>query len=78
MLSLPLETRSSSPISLFCMKLGSVGTELRIAKGGYTPGEDIHLNLRIQNQSRRSLRGLGVRLCQIVTYRFVNGINSYQ
>lgn len=68
-LSLPLETRSTHPVSLFCMKMGTVTAELRVEKGGYTPGENMRINLRVQNGSRRSLRGLAIRLCQNVTYR---------
>jgi hypothetical protein len=69
-LSLPLETRSTQPISLFCMKLGTIQTELRVAKGGYTPGEAIRVTLNIQNSSRRSIRNVAICLCQIVNYRF--------
>uniref|UniRef100_A0A1I8BYM8 Arrestin_C domain-containing protein n=1 Tax=Meloidogyne hapla TaxID=6305 RepID=A0A1I8BYM8_MELHA len=49
--------------------MGTMQTELRVAKGGYTPGEAIRVSLNIQNGSRRSIRNLAICLCQIVNYR---------
>nr|CAD2140103.1 unnamed protein product [Meloidogyne enterolobii]CAD2187743.1 unnamed protein product [Meloidogyne enterolobii] len=51
------------------MKLGTIQTELRVAKGGYTPGEAIRVSLNIKNGSRRSVRNVAICLCQIVNYR---------
>uniref|UniRef100_A0A915P2H8 Arrestin C-terminal-like domain-containing protein n=1 Tax=Meloidogyne floridensis TaxID=298350 RepID=A0A915P2H8_9BILA len=51
------------------MKLGIIQTELRVAKGGYTPGEAIRVSLNIKNGSRRSVRNVAICLCQIVNYR---------
>jgi len=52
------------------MKLGTIQTELRVAKGGYTPGEAIRVSLNIKNGSRRSVRNVAICLCQIVNYRY--------
>uniref|UniRef100_A0A914I6J9 Arrestin C-terminal-like domain-containing protein n=1 Tax=Globodera rostochiensis TaxID=31243 RepID=A0A914I6J9_GLORO len=57
LLSLPLETRCSHSVGAFCVRLGSVSTELRIARGGFTPGESVRVNAKVRNESRRTLRG---------------------
>ena len=45
--------------------------EIRLNKSGFTPGEDIVVSAKINNQSFRTIKWLRLRLCQVVIYKFV-------
>ncbi|KAL3121025.1 hypothetical protein niasHT_005285 [Heterodera trifolii] len=69
LLSLPLETHYSHSVGFFCLPLGSVSVEFRLAKGGLTPGENVPMNAKVRNESGRTLRGLELRLSKDVVYK---------
>lgn len=56
-------------VKFCCRRQGCVSVDLEAARTGYTPGEQIRVNAKISNQSRRNIKNSTLRLCQQVNYK---------
>ncbi|MFH4974770.1 hypothetical protein AB6A40_001479 [Gnathostoma spinigerum] len=54
----------------FCFrKQGSISAELSLDRAGFTPGENLYVNAKVQNDSQRVIKGMFLRMKQHVNYR---------
>ncbi|VDN06738.1 unnamed protein product [Thelazia callipaeda] len=63
------ESECISSVKLCCQKQGSVSVEMSVNRTGFTPGEEIHVNTLINNDSAKTIRCLALKMKQFVDYR---------
>lgn len=53
----------------WCINQGQINVEFNISRAGFTPGEIIKVNGRIENKSRKIIRSSNLSICQHVCYK---------
>ncbi|KAI1696072.1 arrestin domain-containing protein 17 [Ditylenchus destructor] len=65
---LPVEKHISKNIGVLCFKHGRIGAKITLGKSGYVPGENVMLNVEVNNTTSKDVTRVETSLIELVTY----------